>query len=304
MTQWGNDPKDPSADKPKDENGESQPPSQPDPWGAPQQGRPPSQPDPWGPPQQGQPPSQPDPWGAPQQGQPPSQPDPWGPPQQSQPPSQPGYGQPGYGQQQPGQPQYGQPQYGQPQYGQPQYGQPPGQPQYGQPQYGQPQYGQPPDQGYGAPVYGGGGYPAAPGYSAYGQPGQGGGRVASMWSRLGALILDVLIIGIPISIIFAVAGLNSRAAQIPIEIVVGILYFGYMNGVMQQTLGKRILGIKVQDEDTGAPIGFGKGALRYVVLSVTGAICTLGYWTPFFDGAKLNRGWHDKSVSSIVVSAK
>ncbi|MCW2542149.1 MAG: hypothetical protein JWN95_3874 [Frankiales bacterium] len=288
MTQWGSDPDDPSANKPKDGAGEEQPPSQPDPWGPPQQGQPPSQPDPWGAPQQGRPPSQPDPWGAPQQGQPPSQPDPWGPPQQGQPPSQPDYGQPN-----------------QPGYGQPQYGQPPNQPGYGQPQYGQPA-----DQGYGAPVYGGGGYPSAPGYSAYGQLGpsglpiQGPGSVASMWARLGALILDTLIIGVPLAIIFAIAGLDSRGAQSPIEIVVAILYFGYMNGVLGQTLGKRVLGIRVQDENTGAPIGFGKGALRYVVLAVTGLICTLGYWTPFFDGAKRNRGWHDKSVTSIVVRAK
>jgi uncharacterized RDD family membrane protein YckC len=86
-------------------------------------------------------------------------------------------------------------------------------------------------------------------------------------------------------------------------LVLAFGYYGYFNGVKQQTIGKRIMSIKVVDGATGGPIGLGKALLRYLVLAITGAICTLGYWSPFFDGTKRNQGWHDKSANSFVVKA-
>ncbi len=46
--------------------------------------------------------------------------------------------------------------------------------------------------------------------------------------------------------------------------------------------------IKVVDSRSGQPI-------------VTGEICTLGYWSPFFDGTKRKQGWHDKAGNDFVV---
>jgi hypothetical protein len=36
---------------------------------------------------------------------------------------------------------------------------------------------------------------------------------------------------------------------------------------------------------------------------ITGAICTLGYWSPFFD-AERRQGWHDKAAGSVVVPTR
>ena len=243
---------------------------------------------------------------------------------------QPGYGQPEYGQPQyppPGyaQPQYGQPQYPPPGYGQPQYGQPQypppgyGQPQYGQSQYGQPQYGQPQ---YGQP----GAMPAPPpGMSPYGY-GYGapvpGGRIAGMGARFGALVLDTIVLAVPTIIIYAITGgfststngvtcdssgvctsnFNVDWAGLLIGLVIGFAYYGYMVGVRTQTLGHQAAGIRVVDVRTGAPIGFGRGLLRWLVLAVTGELCTLGYWSPFFDSQR-RQGWHDKAANSVVIPA-
>ena len=88
-----------------------------------------------------------------------------------------GYAQPGSPPQQYGQPPYGDQQYGQQPYGQPQYRQQP----YGQPQYGQPGYASAPP-AYGTPL----GMKTTPD----GQP------LASYGQRVGAYLLDYLIVGI------------------------------------------------------------------------------------------------------------
>lgn len=226
------------------------------------------------------------------------------PPQFNQPPP---FNQPQYGQQPP---QYGQPQYGQPGYGQPQFGQPQqAQPQYGQPEYGQPQYGQ---QYYGQmPSYGGFG-PAAP---------VPGGRKASMGARFGGLVLDALILAVPVGIIGIFTGAYDTSNDCVgdncsasfnftadwslnlIGFLIGMAYVGYFVGVRTQTLGHMAVGIKVVDLNTGGAIGPARAALRWPVLSVTGAICTLGYWSPFFDD-KRRQGWHDMASTSVVIPSK
>jgi uncharacterized RDD family membrane protein YckC len=285
MTQWGNG---------SDSGSEEGTPKPQDPWAA----RPE---DPWArPSEQWGPGTQPD-YGQPgqpgygQQGQPGyGQPGQSGQPAYGQPgqpgygqPSQPGYGQPGYGQQPP---PYGQ----QPGYGQPPYGQQPG--------YGQPPYGQQP--GYGQPPYGQqpGGYPAAPSYSAYGQPAAGAGQIASMGRRFGAYVIDVVILGVVDLIISVIFGSNP-GARFVVQLVIAFAYFGYLIGEQQQSLGMRALGIKVVDANSGGKIGFGRGLLRYLVQFLTGLLCLVGYFSPFFDGTKRNQGWHDKAASDFVVTA-
>ena len=307
------------------QHGQQSQPGQPDPWGAPAGQSQPGQPDPWGAPaqhgQQSQP-GQSDPWGAPAGQSQPGQPDPWGAPAGQ---SQPGQPDPWGAPAGPGQPGQSDP-WGQTQYSQqqpPPYGQQP--PSFGQPQ--QP-YGQP---GYPPGSYPPGGYGAAPAYSSYGQPpSPAGGVPASMGNRFLALLVDWAIVFIPYWIIYgiALAAFVSKARTTCdtstgafqchttggggggivlllelVGVVAGFAYFGYFNGVKQQTIGKRLMKIKVVDGATGGPIGIGRALLRYLVLGVTGSICTLGYWSPFFDGTKRYQGWHDKAASSFVVTA-
>ena len=233
--------------------------------------------------------------------------------------SYPGGGEPPYGQQ-PNEP-YGPSSYPPPPpSGQPAYPPPP---VYGQPTYPPP----PPGQSPYPPVPPYGGYPAAPppgygyGYGyGYPVPPVPGGQLAGMGARLGGLLLDGLILGVPFAIIAAVAGafktkqtcdafgsctqsFNFNATWWIVELIglaVGVVYSSLLVGLQGQTIGHRAAGIRVVDVNTGGLIGPGRAAGRWVVLSVTGAICTLGYWSPFFDSTR-RQGWHDKAVNSVVI---
>lgn len=194
-----------------------------------------------------------------------------------------------YGQQPPGQQQpYGQGPYGQDPYGQPHgqqqpYGQQPyGQQPYGQEPYGQQPYGQ--EQGPGGlPKYPGGqGYGGAGGYF---DPAQG---LASRWARLGAAIVDIVLVGIVTSLIslpfvdwnrvfnpennqsmYTSDQLSSNA----IGVVLGFFYYWLMHARWGQTLGKKLLGIRVVREADGQAITTGQAAGRSAFYSVLGGIC-------------------------------
>ncbi|AYF73389.1 RDD family protein [Nocardia yunnanensis] len=252
------------------------------------------------------------------------------------PPQQPGYGYPpadqpapgGYGAPQPGygapQPAYGAPQpaYGAPQ--QPAYGAPQ-QPAYGAPQ--QPAYGAPQQPAYGAPqpAYGapqpGFGAPQ-PGYAPFGGY---GAEYASWGARLGARLIDSLIVGAPAGVLYLVAvtagtseptcttsgyytscdtgslnALGAICSLLAFVLFLGVgLFFAYQEGTTGQTLGKRVVGIRVLKEATGQPIGFGMAVVRYLAGYINSLACYLGWLWPLWDEKKQTLG--DKIVGTIVV---
>ncbi|MBW3085106.1 hypothetical protein KEM60_01299 [Austwickia sp. TVS 96-490-7B] len=221
----------------------------------------------------------------------------WG-QQQGQPPQAPFQGQYGAAPQQ----QYGNP----PQGGAPvgAFGQQPG-------AYGQPvgPYGAPQDGGYGsAPGYGASGA-AAPWMSSYGQA--GGYETAPRGMRILASIVDSLVMFIPMLLLMVVtviilisvdpnlAGLATFLTY-PLAFVMNCGYYGYGNGVRGRTWGKQLCGLRVISETTQQPIGFWPAVLRVVVWQLCGTII-VGIFSPFFDSAGRDRGWHDLAVSSRVV---
>ncbi|MDR7274428.1 RDD family protein [Catenuloplanes atrovinosus] len=218
------------------------------------------------------------------------------PPNQGQP-----YGQqPGYGQQQPNygqQPSYGQQQPQQPSYGQPQ----PQQPAYGQPAYGQqPSYGTPQSGGYG------GGYGAPASY-------------ASWFHRVGATLVDGLIVA-PFSILAylidgpgtqtdAATGLVTPTTPGPIYwvlVLLGVLLSVYnqiwLQGRTGQSWGKKALGIKLISENDGQPIGPLLVFVRGICHILDGIPCYIGYLWPIWDDK--NQTFADKIMKTVVVSAR
>lgn len=123
------------------------------------------------------------------------------------------------------------------------------------------------------------------------------GPRASFFQRLGALLIDALIIGIPIGVLAAIA--NNQSLSI-LWIAVAFVYFSYFEGSESgQTVGKRALGIRVLDFAGGGALGFGRGALRSLGRFVSGFICYLGYLWMLWDREK--QTWHDKIANSVVV---
>ena len=71
-------------------------------------------------------------------------------------------------------------------------------------------------------------------------------------------------------------------------------------GKTGQTWGARIVGVKVIDERTGAPIGFGRALGRSLFASFISAnVFYLGYLWMLWDDKK--QTWQDKVVTSVVV---
>lgn len=91
---------------------------------------------------------------------------------------------------------------------------------------------------------------------------------------------------------------------IALSLLFPFVYFGWANGELGQTLGKRVLRLHVVDHLTGAKIGFGRGLIRhlsffglFVALVVPGIVDAL---FPLWD--KKRQTLHDKVVRSVVVT--
>lgn len=144
-----------------------------------------------------------------------------------------------------------------------------------------------------------------------------------MGARFGALVLDSLILAVPEVIVALLLGMFSSdnthctstdysvhcesgisggkaAAFYLVVIVLQLGYFGWTKGIRGQSFGQMATHIRVVDANTGRPIGFGKAVGRHVIMILGGALCTIGYWSPFFDSVR-RQGWHDKTVNSVVI---
>lgn len=211
-------------------------------------------------------------------------------------------------------------------------GVPPGQTPPPPPGYQPPPPGyQPPPAGYQPPPPG---YqPPPPGYGqappAYGQAPQGYGppvpNYASWGSRVGAYLLDglitlgIVLIPLVVGIIIAfkdatyddVTETTSGVSGLGVLIMVlsgllGVVFDlwnrGIRVGTTGQSLGKKIVGIKVIKADTGALLGGGGGFLRWLVETVFSGISCLGLidllW-PLWDDRK--QTLHDKVITSVAI---
>jgi uncharacterized RDD family membrane protein YckC len=160
--------------------------------------------------------------------------------------------------------------------------------------------------------------PPPPGYDAPAEtetpPAEGtwaGKPLAGWWSRVGAALLDGLIVGIPVAAIALavdpllgiVLGATASLTYYPLLMIRG----GEANG---QTLGKQVVGIRAV-LNTGESFTYGPAALRefvikYLLFSTVGgfflAIPTLvNYLWPLWDDE--NRALHDMLASTHVVQA-
>lgn len=103
-------------------------------------------------------------------------------------------------------------------------------------------------------------------WTGYGAP------LAEWWPRVGAILLDGLILGIPILVINAIIqadwGNTTGAAALEFVLFIAIqaVYFGTLNGTGSgQTLGNKAAGIAVRDVASNQVIGYSRGYLRWFV---------------------------------------
>lgn len=133
------------------------------------------------------------------------------------------------------------------------------------------------------------------------------GEPAGFLTRLVAYIIDAIIVGI-IGSIFSGIGVaidpeRSGAYFIfaLIGTIIGLLYYAILWSSSGQSLGKKLVNVKVVTDD-GTPPGFFRALLRALIgYPISALIIFLGFLWVIWDANK--QGWHDKIFGTHVVKA-
>ncbi len=159
--------------------------------------------------------------------------------------------------------------------------------------------------------------PPPGGYEAPSYGVRAGGELAAWPLRVGAFLIDYLlyvpgyilyILGAPKATTVTSGGTSSLVAtggSTPLMLV-GALYIvaiaiwnRWLRGGAGQSLGKRVVGLRLLGESTGQPIGAGQAFLRDVAHIVDSIICYIGFLFPLWDAKRQTIA--DKIVKSVVV---
>ncbi|KDR62624.1 RDD family protein [Streptomyces albidoflavus] len=192
-------------------------------------------------------------------------------------------------------------------------------------------YDPPPQGGGGGDPYGGNPYdnPPPPGGGPYGPAGGGGPYggdplagmppLAPSGKRVLARVIDMIIVGVVVwllSMLFNVGTWDSDVDNIDAgksfgqSLIAAILYIAYdtiLTARTGQTVGKRLLHLRVADLSNGATPSTQTSLIRAVVLWLPFAFCCACIWTiicggwSFFD-RPYKQGLHDKAAKTVEVT--
>jgi uncharacterized RDD family membrane protein YckC len=151
---------------------------------------------------------------------------------------------------------------------------------------------------------------AAPAFAAAGPPRE---ALAGFWRRLVAAFLDWLLVGIvaaAIGDLFGVDapappsadgdGVNVQLAGTGPFILVELAYFTYFHATSAgQSIGNKIMGIRVLDAATGRSLPYVRAFVRALMSSLSALPCFLGFFWMLWEPRK--RTWHDIVADSLVV---
>ena len=116
--------------------------------------------------------------------------------------------------------------------------------------------------------------------------------------RFVALLIDGLLPAAVFAVLWPAA--NGGVAYATAT-VVGLVYFTVLEGGPGQTVGKRLLGVRVVPTTGTGAVGYGRAAIRYIGRYVSASVCMLGYLWALWD--KRGQTWHDKIAETEVVAA-
>ncbi|MEF9957151.1 MAG: RDD family protein [Acinetobacter sp.] len=131
---------------------------------------------------------------------------------------------------------------------------------------------------------------------------------AGFWIRVGAAIIDtiILIIAImPITFLWGMgmvtisSSLNMESATEWFMQIITAVFYIFCWVKFAGTPGKRLLRLKILDEITGENITAGQGIIRYIGSIISALVLLIGIIWVAFDAKK--QGWHDKMARTVVV---
>ncbi len=134
-------------------------------------------------------------------------------------------------------------------------------------------------------------------------------RYVGFWARVGAALIDtVIILLITFPILFAVYGgsyfeTDSSLIAGPVDVLLrwvlpAVASIGFWR-LKQATPGKMVISAKVVDAKTGGPLSLGQSIGRYLAYFVSMLPLGLGILWVAFDARK--QGWHDKLAGTVVI---
>lgn len=131
-------------------------------------------------------------------------------------------------------------------------------------------------------------------------------KVAGFVVRLVAYVIDWLVLAVTdYAVRGALTGAGLLLADAPnfwgdnlLPLSTGLLYFGYCFSTTGQTLGKRLLGLRVVRAD-GGPLRWQHGLLRYIGYLASTMAFFLGFVLIALDPR--HQGLHDKLAGTLVV---
>lgn len=132
----------------------------------------------------------------------------------------------------------------------------------------------------------------------------GEARYGGFFERLIAYIVDAIIISVVASVLYSPGFLTESGALDALSGLLGFvwtvgypIYFWANTG---QTIGKKLLGLKVVGPDGGTGgIGYGPAVMRLIGYFVSGFVFYLGFLWIIWDSTK--QGWHDKIANTHVI---
>jgi len=137
--------------------------------------------------------------------------------------------------------------------------------------------------------------------------------LAGFWRRLAAAFLDWILVGILAAAVGELFGVEApsvpsadgdvyfQPATGPF-ILVGLAYFTYFHATTAgQSIGNRILGIRVLDAGTGRSLPYPRAFTRALVSNLSALAFFLGFLWMLWEPRK--RTWHDIVADSLVVGA-
>jgi uncharacterized RDD family membrane protein YckC len=124
-------------------------------------------------------------------------------------------------------------------------------------------------------------------------------QYVGFWARVGAWILDCIIIGLPAGALqYGLALVTGMPSMMYIVSGATVILWIYFEGVHGGTPGKLILDMRVVNEK-GEYIGMPLAFLRYIGRLISGLILGIGFFMIGWDEKK--QGLHDKIAKTYVV---